>query len=271
MINRDYHIHTSYCDGRDKPEEMIKAAIEKGFETIGFTGHSPLQNESWCMSQTGAKEYFEEIESLKEKYKGKIEILCALEQDYYSDKLPFYESFDYVIGSVHCIETKDGLVSVDDTAQILKDAVDKHFGGDALSFAEKYFETASDVINKTKAQIVGHFDLLLKFNEKVPMFDTTHKRYIDARNRALEKLAKENVLFEVNTGAMSRGYRTTPYPEKATLKKLRELSADVILTSDCHNKTHLGYGFSEAYALLKECGFERIAYFSDGNIHFTEI
>lgn len=268
MINRDYHVHTNLCDGKDSPEEVVLSAIEKGFTTLGFSGHSPLGNEYWCMTKESEKLYRQEIARLKEKYKGKIEILCGIEQDYYSDKSSGY---DYVIGSVHGIRIQNETVFMDDTDDALRKGIDKHFGGDALSLAERYFELVADVKNKTGADIIGHFDLLLKFNEKCPLFDTTHPRYINAARKAIDILSEQNVLFEVNTGAMQRGYRTSPYPEKQMLSYIKEKGCDVIITGDCHDSSALGFGFEEALELVKECGFSRVAFLSEDEIKFTQI
>lgn len=268
MITRDYHIHTNLCDGKNSPEEVVLSAIEKGFTTLGFSGHSPLNDEYWCMTKENEKIYREEIKRLKEKYAEKIEILCGIEQDYYSD---CEKGYDYIIGSVHGIKVQDEIVFMDDTDDALRKGIDKHFGGDALSLAERYFELVSDVKNKTGADIIGHFDLLLKFNEKCPLFDTSHPRYITAAKEAVDILSKQKVLFEVNTGAMQRGYRKTPYPEAWVLQYIREKGCDVIITGDCHDCGYLGYGFREALELIKSCGFTRVAYLSEGKIKYTEI
>lgn len=270
MIKRDYHIHTNLCDGKDTPEDIVLAAIDKGFDTIGFSGHSPLGSEYWCMSEENTTVYNSEIQRLKEKYNDKIEIFRGLEQDYYSETVN-KEDYDYIIGSVHGLKVSGGFVFMDDTAGALLKGIDEHFCGDPLLLAEKYFETLSDVVNKTGADIVGHFDLLLKFQESNPLFDTNHPRYINAAKSAVDKLSLSGVLFEVNTGAMSRGYRSTPYPEKQILSYLKEKGCDVILTSDCHNKDYLGFAFSDAVTLLKDCGFARIAYLSKGQIKYKEI
>jgi len=37
---QNLHTHSTFCDGIDTPEEMIKVAIEKGFVSLGFSGHS---------------------------------------------------------------------------------------------------------------------------------------------------------------------------------------------------------------------------------------
>ena len=268
MITRDYHIHTNLCDGKNSPEEVVLCAIEKGFTTIGFSGHSPLLSEHWCMTKEKEAHYLKEIKRLKEKYTGKIEILCGIEQDYYSERI---QSYDYVIGSVHGIMSGDEIIFMDDTPEALQKGIVKHFGGDALSLAEKYFELVSDVKNKTGADIVGHFDLLLKFQDTCPMFDTSHPRYTEAAKKAVDILSRQGILFEVNTGAMQRGYRQTPYPEAWILRYIKEKGCDVIITGDCHDCNALGFGFDEALRLVKSCGFTRIAYLSEGEIRYTEI
>lgn len=267
MIKRNYHTHTVLCDGKDTAEELVLEAIEKGFETLGFSAHSPLAGEGWCLVPD-EKEYRKTIAELKEKYKDKIEILCGIEQDYYSEPAKF---FDYIIGSVHCIKVMDKLISVDDTAQIVIDAIEEYFDGDADAFAEVYFQTVADVVNKTKADIIGHFDLLQKFSEQKNIFDSSSERYKKASEDAIKKLCESNALFEINTGAMARGLRTTPYPAENLLKLIANLGGDIILNSDCHDKRYLDYWFDEAILLAKKCGFERIAYLTEGKIKFTKI
>ena len=61
------HTHTSFCDGKSTPEEMISYAIEKGFGSIGFSGHGHTSfDESYCITDTDG--YIAEIKRLKEKY-----------------------------------------------------------------------------------------------------------------------------------------------------------------------------------------------------------
>jgi len=37
---QNLHIHTTYADGKDTPEQMILTAIERDFDSIGFSEHS---------------------------------------------------------------------------------------------------------------------------------------------------------------------------------------------------------------------------------------
>ena len=42
-VKIDLHIHTTYADGKDKPEEIVVEAINRGFDSIGFSEHSYLK------------------------------------------------------------------------------------------------------------------------------------------------------------------------------------------------------------------------------------
>lgn len=74
------HTHTIFCDGSDTAENMVRAAIARGFKTAGFSGHSPLPFEAdWCMTPEGEQEYIKTVEALKAKYAGQIDILTGIE------------------------------------------------------------------------------------------------------------------------------------------------------------------------------------------------
>ena len=244
MIKTDLHMHTSYCDGKNTPEDMIKSAVEKGFNCVGISGHSYTYfDESYCMSREDTERYKKDISWLKRKYAKKINVLCGIEQDYYSEEMT--DDYDYVIGSVHYLKKGDSFIPVDESAEILKQAADKHFDGDIYSVCELYFETVGDVVNKTSAGIIGHFDLITKFNEKEKLFDENNPRYIAAWQKSADRLLKTGKVFEINTGAISRGYRTTPYPSAQIIEYIRKNGGHFILSSDAHSAENIGYKFPE--------------------------
>ena len=121
----------------------------------------------------------------------------------------------------------------------------QHYGGDWYALAEDYFAAVSRVYEQTRCQVVGHFDLLTKFNEGDALFSTAHPRYRRAALRALDALAAVPVVFEINTGAMARGYRTEPYPAQWIVAELRHRGIKRILSSDCHSRENLLFGFEE--------------------------
>lgn len=262
MILEDLHTHTTYCDGKDCPEDMIKAAIAKGLRVIGFSGHiSLLHGSDYCMSKQNTNKYIEEINQLKEKYKDQIKILCGIEADLHSDE-PL-DAYDYVIGSVHDIKVDDTFITIDYSADRTREGIEKYFGGDYSAAAEQYFASIVDCIKKTDADIIGHFDLITKFQEKEKLFDENDPRYIAAYKKAIDELIPLGKPFEINTGAISRGYRTTPYPSKDILTYIASKGGKVIMTGDTHAKENLCCSFEKFENLAKECGFDGICYAED--------
>ena len=247
---RDYHIHTTFSDGADTPEDMVRAAIEKGIDTIGFSDHSyTFFDESYCMMRSEIPEYIRTVSELKERYAGKITVLCGIEQDYFSAEGT--EGYDYIIGSVHYVRADGEYIPVDESAEILWDAVNTRFGGDVYALVEEYFSNVGDVVRKTGADIIGHFDLITKFNENGELFDTAHPRYMAAWQRAADRLLETGKVFEINTGAISRGYRRLPYPDGDMIDYIRSRGGKFILSSDSHSRETMCYGFEKYEKLIK--------------------
>ena len=105
------HAHTFYCDGKNNAEDYILTAIEKGFTSVGLSGHSFTKFDTeYCMSEKGTLEYLEELKNLKEKYKDRIQVYIGIEADFYSEfnpKLDENLGLDFRIGSVHYIKDKE--------------------------------------------------------------------------------------------------------------------------------------------------------------------
>ena len=121
MIRENLHTHTLYCDGENTAEEIILKAIEKSWTDIGFSGHSYMDfDESYCMTET--EKYRAEILALKEKYKGQIRVWLGLEKDYFSEDKK--EAYDYIIGSVHYVFKNGKYFAVDESADVIKNAVE---------------------------------------------------------------------------------------------------------------------------------------------------
>ena len=237
----DLHTHTAFSDGARTAEEMVRAALEKGMTCIGFSEHSTIAWDECGMRPETVGLYRAEAARLKSAYDGRIRVLCGLERDYYSDDGPEY---DYVIGSVHWIRMPDGHpLPIDWTADRLRRDVERYFSGDWYALAEAYYALEADVVRKTRCGIIGHFDLLTKFNERERTIDEDHPRYRAAWRAAADALLETGAVFEVNTGAMSRGYRTAPYPSAEIRAYLAAHGARMILSSDAHRPEHIAWEF----------------------------
>ena len=247
------HTHTTFCDGQDSPEEMVRAAIASGMTVLGFSGHSYLTGCDWVMTPENTVRYREEILRLKEKYRGQITILLGLEQDYYSE--PAGEGYDFLIGSVHRIVADDGAYcQMDDSREIVLRDVKEHFDGDILRWTRRYYETVAKLPDVTGCRIIGHFDLAQKYNGNGELFDDSDPRYRKPLLDALDVLLERNMILELNTGAIAQGYRKEPYPSAYALRWIAQKQGSVMLASDAHSRGNLLYGFADAAKYARSCG-----------------
>ena len=194
----------------------------------------------------------EEMEELKERYRGRLNLHIGIERDSMGPLQPA----EYVIGSVHQIIKDKEAVMVDESEEILKDAVNRLWGGDWYRLTADYYAREAKAAELTACDIIGHVDLITKFNQDGHLFDETCDAYLEPAMAAVRELSKSGALFEINTGAMSRGFRREPYPSPALLKEIRRLGGKIIINSDSHRTDTLAWQFQAAVRLAKECGFD---------------
>jgi len=252
----NYHTHTTWCDGKDTPEAVVQAAIGKGFATIGFSSHAMLPSPllDWVLNEESAPRYADEIRLLAAKYAGRIRVLCGVEADYvpgganpgratYAAVAP-----DYIIGSIHFVTAPDGAqVCVDDTPQKLADGIRDHFGGSAEEYIRAYFRQQRDMVRLFDFDVVGHLDLVRKFNARHPYFDESAAWYREEIEKTADAVAESGKIAEVNTGAISRGWLDDAYPSAEFRAMLRERGVRFVLNSDAHAADAI------------DCAFDRFA------------
>lgn len=241
-MKRDLHTHTTYSDGKASAEEMIRAAIRLGLDEIGISDHSYTDfDESYCMKKRAIPAYLAEIAALKEKYKGVISVRCGVEQDLFSKEstLPF----DYAIGSAHYLFAGGSYHPLDEKKEDFVALCEKHFGGDYYALAEQYFDGVATFADREDISIIGHLDLITKFNEGGVLFDEHNPRYLTAAKKCIDRLAAAGKTFEINTGAIARGYRTEPYPSAPLLAYIREKGCPLLLSGDAHSPSTIAFAF----------------------------
>ena len=242
MTLGDYHIHTTFSDGKNNAEDMILSAIDMGLKKIGISDHSFTPFDAgYCMHPSRLPEYLDTIHALREKYRDSIDVYCGIEYDIYSDV--DISLFDYVIGSVHYVYKDGEYISIDMNADVLRRANDRHYNGDVYSLVFDYYDNLKRVVDITHCDIIGHFDLVSKFIEISDLIDIRSPRYIEAWKSAADALLPYNIPFEINSGAISRGYRTTPYPDTDIYDYLRSRGARFVLSSDSHSRNTIAFQF----------------------------
>ena len=259
------HTHTVFSDGKNTVEEMVKAAIEKNMISVGISDHGYTYfDTSYCIQEPDIFKYIDEVNRVKREYADKIEVYLGIESDGLS-VLDNRELYDYVIGDCHYIPTPDGYVAADLSKDDFLRTLKEVYGGDEIALSRAYYELYVDVVSKLRPDIIGHIDLITKYS----IIDTSNKRYMDIAREALRASLKVSPIIEMNTGAISRGYRKSPYPENFLLDDIRELGGKITLSSDCHSADALTCFFDECVEILRSRGFKSMVIFKGGK--FEEI
>ena len=257
----NYHQHTTFSDGKNTPEEIVLTAIDLGMESIGFSDHLLAPHEIGLgynvITESTAPLYHSEIALLKQKYGDKINVFKGVEADLFS--ILDTSDYDFVIGSVHYLEHNGKIYPIDHTKKQQLEYIDNACGGDLLKFFDNYFNAVYKCIKKYKPDIIGHFDVITKFS----VFSESDKEYQKIACDYLEKCLKITNRIEVNTGGVARGFKSSPYPADFILRRALELGAEVILSSDSHNKDTIAFGFDSALSLIKKIGFRSITKLTD--------
>lgn len=63
------------------------------------------------------------------------------------------------------------------------------------------------------------------------------------------------MIFEINTGAIARGYRSTPYPAPFLLQEMQRMRLPLMLASDCHDCRFLLQSFAQYAHLVSPQSF----------------
>jgi len=246
----DYHMHSILSDGQDSYEDMIRTAISKGLDEIGFSDHVCLKPVDWAIRMEDIPVMTRQMLDLKAEYKDQIQIRYGIEVDYF----PGYENelkdlidsipVDYVIGSVHFIGDWNF-----DTDQSLygKWSNDKLY--------EKYFALVQKAAQSGLFDTIGHIDIIKKFR----VYPETNQ---DKLFEDTIKIIKEhNLVVELNTGGMDR-----PCAEFTPGSKLLEMCYNhhvpVTLGSDAHRAEQIARHYEGATTLLSHIGYTEIVGFN---------
>ncbi|NIZ18617.1 PHP domain-containing protein [Entomospira culicis] len=237
----NFHTHLPYCGHASGTAlEYIKQAEALQFRALGFSDHSPVPSHMYGVQGFKMKEselslYRDEVLSAKKE--ATIPIYLGMEVDIISQEKAYLEEVlipqlkpDYLLGSIHYIRLGDG--SYADLGSIESA---KHF--------DLYIEQLRWAITQPHFLFIGHAD-------RVIMNDYVQKNDASLRDvwQAIAKLAKaHNKPMEFNTSAPL--HRSEVFWQEM----LRE-QVSVLVSSDAHAPSRLGYGLVEGYAWLEKHG-----------------
>ncbi len=262
------HTHCHYCDGSSEPEEYIRAAIEKGFSTLGFSSHAPVpfENRFAIQSENLLKQYAAEIQNLKQKYAGELNIFLGLEADFIPGMtrqfsyLREFAGLDFIIGGIHLIKNpeKENLWFTDGPKQETYDqGLRDVFDNDIKQAVKTYWRQMREMIEFQQPDIIAHLDKI-KMHNKNRFFNEDEPWYQEELEKTLELIALTGQVVEVNTRGIYKGRSDELFPGIEALKMIMERNIPITLSSDAHKCQELDERFEETRLTLKKIGFKKL-------------
>ncbi|KTD83626.1 histidinol-phosphatase HisJ [Paenibacillus etheri] len=260
----DYHTHHERCGHAvGKLEEYVQRGIALGLQQLGLSDHLPLIHvdpanyyPEMAMPMADLPRYVEECLTLKERYRGVIDLRVGLEADYiegYEDQIREILSpypWDYLIGSVHFLGEWD----ITDYRQ-----VDGWEGKDELEVYRLYYDAVKKSALSGLYDIIGHMDVIKRFGYG----PQTPEGKAEVRTLELETLkviADSGIAMELNASGLTKPCAEM-FPAEHLLQEAFKLGIPLTLGSDAHDPAKLGDGLQEARSMLWHTGFRELAVF----------
>lgn len=250
----DCHTHCDFSHDSTAPaRDMIESALAKGLSYFAITDHCDKDCEVLpgyeYIRQIDLPRRFEEITSLRDEYRGKIDVAVGIEYGWLAAADPLYIEInkqyetDIIINSVHLVSGEDCYFA-------------PFF--DKRTRREAYTEYLQDVSASVDApydyDVIGHIGYVIR---KAPYEDKVmrYADYSDLLDEILRKLIAKGKALELNSHAEGTGLDFLPEPD--TLRRYRELGGELVtFGSDAHAPENIARNFDLVCEALKAAGFK---------------
>ena len=242
MQKFNYHSHTKRCGhagGED--EAYVQAAIEHGFQVMGFSDHAPYidgYDPHERMKVEELTEYVASIEYLQKKYQDKIEIFKGLEVEWIPGRIAeikqYRQAFDYLILGEHTY-TLD-----------IENYFYDHVSDEDITLYADMIEQACD---SKMFDIIAHPDLFMYGKE------TFSDACVEASHRIVQAAMRNQVLLEVNLNGLKYGKKPKGaeerylYPYREFWKIASQYDVKVVYGLDAHAPSK--YGDKKAFEIVQ--------------------
>jgi histidinol-phosphatase (PHP family) len=279
MVWFSYHGgHSGEFCGHAKGQlaSVVQAALDAGFTTYGLSEHAPrffpehLYPEERHLTPADLQDTFRSYTAraleLRQKYEGRLELLIGFETEAlpvadWPEKMAVLRRsapFDYVVGSVHSI----GDTWIDLNSETTARAAEGCGGWEPLRCA--YFDRLAELVQTLEPEIVGHVDLVRRFEAPDFRFSLSSMQHAE---RVLEAALASGSALEVNAAPYRRGFGPV-YPGPQVLARACALGVPVTLGDDSHGPDGVGVGLDACMAAIATAGYREVHYLTrrDGGI-----
>lgn len=227
MLIANYHTHTWRCNHATGREEVyVQTAIDRGFEILGFSDHTPYvfpdgYYSGFRMRMDQFRDYCDMVHLLQNKYGDHIQIPLGVEVEFYPAYFPKLlpilqdSGIEYMLLGQHFVGNE----------------INEHYSGNATadeSILKRYCHQAADAMQTGLFTYFAHADLInFRGDEKV------YRQHM----RLLCREAKScGYPLEIN---MLGSWSGRNYPNLTFWEMAAEEGCDVILGCDAHAPDHL--------------------------------
>ena len=222
-MKANYHTHTKRCRhavGEDR--EYVEAAIEAGYQILGFSDHCPWVYPDGFVSHirmTPAEVdgYFSSLEGLRAEYKEDIRLLIGFEAEYMPSLMEKQDEFlrdyplDYMILGQHYLGIESGT----------------SYAGAVTDDRERlryYVDLCLEGMRSGRYKYLAHPDLIAYVGDD-------HIYEVEMR-RLCEEMKKMDAVMEMNLLGLASGRN---YPDSRFWRIAREIGNRVIFGVDAHD------------------------------------
>lgn len=250
----DFHMHSNVSfDSDAAARDMAEAAAAKGLREICFTDHMEYilssEEQPWIFDMNTYHDAYDELVAPGLKIRRGMEFgLKPYNREDLKRDLG-RRHFDFIIGSVHCVDEKDVYFREFWEGKTTERAY--------LQFLE---ETLACVRAHDDFDVLGHLTFICKSPENPIKQPLRYSDYPDLIDEILRELARKGKGMEINTSG--RDVCGDFLPSLDYFRRFRELGGEIVTVgSDAHTTERVGQYSHEACELLSDifgyvCTFE---------------
>lgn len=241
----DFHIHSTVSfDGESEPIDILRSAEEKGLREICFTDHidyvPTVPNENFAFDTETYHNAYDALSS------GKVVIRRGCELGMLPDNREVLEadsrrrSFDFVIGSVHCLDGYD-IYYPDYWQGRTVEQVERRYLEEILVCVEKH----------DSFDVLGHLTYITKTDAHPHHRPLAYDRYPKLVDEIFSLLIRKGKGIEINTSG--KDICGAFLPDVRYLRRFRELGGRIVTVgSDAHSHTKVGKYCDEACRMVQD-------------------
>lgn len=267
----DTHTHTARCGhagGRD--EAYIEAAIDKGLAAIAVTDHLPFywlpreaHDPTLAMAMAELPRYVESVLALKDRYRGRIEVLLGIEADFvegHEETLAVLLAkypFDVVLGSVHWL---DGWwLDAPSSLPRYREGAEE-----VEAIWSRYAELVMGAAGCGLFDVLSHLDLAKKYG-----FRPAHP-FAGRQAEVVAAVAAGGCAVELSSAGRRKPV-AEDYPSDDLVAALSSAGVRFVLSSDAHAPAEVGFGFAESVARAHAVGVAEVVVFRGREPHLERL